>query len=147
MMKPLAAALVLAATPLAAQDIEEAEDFARSNILAIFYHEFGHALIDILDLPIYGREEDAADNASVLLMEWLYDEASATQMVMDTADAFWVESWEEAEDLPVWGVHGLSEQRYYNTLCVFYGGNPDARGDMIDVMGLPEDRAASCPDE
>ena len=77
------------------QDTLEAEDFARSNILAIFCHEFGHALIDILDLPIYGREEDAADNAAVLLMEWLYDEATATQMVMDTADAFWVESWGE----------------------------------------------------
>lgn len=146
-MKKLVFTLALAATPLTAQSADEAAEFARSNILAVFYHEFGHALVDILDLPIYAREEDAADNASVLLMETLYDEPTATQMVMDTADAFWVESWHEADDLPLWGVHGLSEQRYYNTLCIFYGGHPALRSDMIDVMGLPEDRAENCEEE
>ena len=80
--------LMLAATPAMADDQTEAEDFARSNMLAIFYHEIGHALVDLLDLQIYGREEDAADNASVLLMEALYDEATAGQMIIDTANAF-----------------------------------------------------------
>ena len=146
-MKTFPLVLTLAATPVIADDNFAAEDFARNNILAIFYHEFGHALVDILDLPIYGREEDAADNASVLLMETLYDEATAEQMVIDTADAFWAESWEQADDLPVWGIHGLSEQRYYNTICIFYGGDPDSRGDMIDLMGLPQDRAETCEED
>lgn len=145
-MKKLFLALTLTAAPAFAAE-EAAENFARSNILAIFYHEFGHALVDLLDLQIFGREEDAADNASVLLIETLYDEATAEQMVIDTANAFWAESWEQAEDLPFWGVHGLSEQRYYNTLCIFFGGNPSSREDMIDLMGLPEDRAETCEEE
>ena len=32
--------------------------------LFVFYHELGHALIDMLDLPVTGREEDAVDQRS-----------------------------------------------------------------------------------
>ena len=47
---------------LAAAD-EEREAFVEANLLGIFYHELGHALIDILQLPVFGQEEDAADVA------------------------------------------------------------------------------------
>ena len=32
------------------------------------FHEFGHALIDVLGLPIFGQEEDAADVLSALMI-------------------------------------------------------------------------------
>jgi hypothetical protein len=35
--------------------------------------------------------------------------------------------------------------RYYQTLCMFYGGNPDQRSYVIDDYGLPEERADWCP--
>jgi hypothetical protein len=136
--------LSLLAGPVAAQD---AEEYVRDNILAIFYHELGHALIDLRNLPIYGQEEDAADVASVMLMHLLYDEEAANQMVISTADAFLAEALEEEGDIPFWDTHGANEQRYYNTICIFYGGNPDARSDMIEVMGLPEERQDWCPTE
>ena len=41
--------------------------FLTANILGIFYHEFGHAVIDIEDVPIFGQEEDAADVFSMNL--------------------------------------------------------------------------------
>lgn len=145
MKKIWLAAVALMVPHLALAD--DAEEFIRSNILAIFYHEFGHALIDLRQLPIYGQEEDAADVASVMLMHMLYEDDAATQLVMDTADAFYAEAMAEAGELAFWDVHGASEQRYYNTICIFYGGDPDNREDMIDVMGLPEYRAASCPEE
>lgn len=134
----------LLATPVAAQD---AEEFVRDNVLAIFYHELGHALIDVLELPIFGQEEDAADVASVMLMHYLYENDVATQMVMSTAQAFSAEADEEHGEVAFWGVHGASEQRYYNLICIFYGGDPDNREDMITVMGLPEERAETCPEE
>lgn len=34
----------------------EKDDFVEANILGIFYHELGHALIDIEDIPIFGQE-------------------------------------------------------------------------------------------
>lgn len=143
-MKYTTFAACLLATPVVAQD---AEEFVRDNVLAIFYHELGHALIDVLELPIYGQEEDAADVASVMLMHYLYDDEVATQMVMSTAQAFSAEAAEEAGDVAFWGVHGASEQRYYNTICIFYGGDPANREEMITVMGLPEERAETCEEE
>lgn len=142
----LAAGLALVATGVVAQDREE---FIRDNILAIFYNEFGHALIDVRDLPIFGQKEDAADVASVMLMHSLYEEETAIQMVMSAAKAFYADAVQEAksDDVPYWDSHGASEQRYFNTICVFYGGNPDERSDMIDVMGLPEERAEGCEEE
>lgn len=143
-MRYMIIAACLTGTTVYAQD---AEEFIRDNTLAIFYHELGHALIDVMELPIYGQEEDAADVASVMLMHLLYDNETATQMVMSTAQAFSAEAAEEGGDVAFWGVHGASEQRYYNTICIFYGGDPANREEMITVMGLPEERAETCEEE
>ncbi len=34
----------------------------------VFLHEFGHALFDLFDVPLFGREEDAADQVSAYIM-------------------------------------------------------------------------------
>ncbi len=81
--------LTLLGTTAQAQD---AEEYIRDNILSIFYNELGHALIDLLELPIFGQEEDAADVASVMLMHVLYEEEAAQVMVMPTGDAFLAEA-------------------------------------------------------
>ena len=39
-----------------------------SPILFLLFHEVGHALMDVLDLPILGQEEDAADQLAVLIL-------------------------------------------------------------------------------
>ena len=53
------ASLCLALSPSHALDLpkdEEAASFIASNVIGTFYHVFGHALIDVLDLPVLGRE-------------------------------------------------------------------------------------------
>ena len=126
---------------------QDAEEYVRDNILAIFYHELGHALIDLRNLPIYGQEEDAADVASVMLMHGLYDEDAAQAMVMSTADAFLAEALQENGDIAFWDTHGANEQRYYNTICIFAGGDMDTRAQMAETMGLPQERADWCETE
>lgn len=130
---------------LAAAD-EEREAFVEANLLGIFYHELGHALIDILQLPVFGQEEDAADVASILLIDGFYDEEAAQALAYDAAFGFLAEA-EFAGDVAYWDVHGPDEQRFYNTVCLFYGGNPDAREDFAIDLGLPEERAETCPEE
>ena len=44
---------------------DETLGYIESNTLAIFYNELGHALIDVLNIPIYGQEEDAAASVGV----------------------------------------------------------------------------------
>ncbi len=129
---------------------DEAEDaFVRANLLGIFYHELGHAMIDIQGLPVFGQEEDAADVASILLIDELWEPDAALELAYDAAFGFAAEAMMSADsdEIPFWDVHGPDEQRFYNTVCIFYGGDPDARDDFASDMELPEERAESCEEE
>ncbi len=146
----LAAALVLSAAPLAAQEPTDAQiAFVEGSVLSIFYHEFGHALIDILRLPVLGQEEDAADILSVVLTNtlWKEDMARETAWAAATSWRMMADEAGEVDEESYAGVHGLDLQRHYTTVCLFYGANPDARADFVEEFALPADRAEGCPDE
>ncbi len=119
-------------------------DFVSNNALAIFYHELGHAIIHQMEVPIFGQEEDAADTLSILLIDAFYEEDSALSMAYDSAALFWAEAEEPSA---LWGTHGPAEQRYYNTVCLFYGADADGREDFAEELELPEERAIGCEEE
>lgn len=134
----------LTALFLMALPVQGHADFTESNLLAIFYHELGHAMVDQMGVPIFGQEEDAADTLSILLIDALYDDASAETMAYDSSSLFWA----EAESQPAfWDTHGPDLQRYFNTVCLFYGADPDAREDFAADLELPEERAIGCEEE
>jgi len=145
-MKKIALALALVASPVSAQDINT-EDFVEANILSIFYHELGHALIDVMALPVFGQEEDAADTASILLIDSTFDEETAVSIAYDAALGFAAEDAANGGDVIWWSEHGADLQRFYNLVCLFYGANPDDREDFAEEMELPQERADGCPDE
>ncbi|WP_299688922.1 DUF4344 domain-containing metallopeptidase [uncultured Tateyamaria sp.] len=120
--------------------------FVAANLLSVFYHELGHAMIDVLGLPVFGQEEDAADVASILMIDTFYEEDVAQDLAYDAAFGFWAEA-ELGADAIYWDVHGPDEQRFFNTVCLFYGANPQARDGFAADMGLPEERADTCPEE
>lgn len=126
-------------------DGEDMQSYVESNLLSVFYHELGHALIDIMGLPIFGQEEDAADVLSVFLIDAFWEEESAVEIAYDSAFGFQAEA--EAYEPIFWDVHGPDLQRYYNLICVFYGANPDEREDVAQELGLPEERAEYCDAE
>lgn len=144
----LAVVIAGLATPLAAGEAEEA--FVEANILGIFYHELGHALIDTEALPVFGQEEDAADVFSILLVDALYEDEAAQSIAYDVADGFLGEAAlrdEHQSDVAWWDVHGPDEQRFYNTVCLFYGADPEAREAFAADMDLPQERADYCYEE
>lgn len=127
------------------------EDLTTFDLL----HEFGHALIDIYDLPVTGKEEDVADQlATWFILETLDDENSAgLKSVFSAAYWFGYEFDKEevaVEDMLFWDSHSLDQQRFYNMLCWAYGYQPEI---MVEVLGgdlddvLPEDRRESCEGE
>lgn len=141
------AASLFFATPLFAQ---EESSFVEANILGIFYHELGHAVIDIESVPIFGQEEDAADVFSIYLIDAFYEEETAQALAYEAAFGFLGEAesrMSETDEIPWWDTHGADEQRYYNTVCIFYGADPEARHEMATDLGLPQDRAEYCPEE
>lgn len=134
------------AAPGFAQDRSPRDAFIESNILGIFYHELGHAVIDLMQVPIFGQEEDAADVMSVLLISWLFEEDAAQDIAYDSAFGY-INDPSGVEEVPYWDLHGPDEQRYFNHVCLFYGANPDDRDDLAKDLGLPDERAETCPEE
>lgn len=149
-MRILALAALIA-SPAAAQDLpDDVALFVEGNVLSIFYHEMGHALIDIEGIPIFGQEEDAADVFSVVMTEAIFDPDTALELAYDFALLFDADARARQDagiPTPWWDVHGPDEQRFYNTVCLFYGADPDNRAAYAEDMGLPEERAEYCPDE
>lgn len=113
----------------------------------IFLHEFGHALVHLLDLPITGKEEDAVDDFATLVLINAGEEAAAASAIGHfgtLADEY--ESG-RSEDLAFWDEHSLNGQRVYSITCLIYGSNPEAFSVLAGEDGLPEARAARCPEE
>src|SRR5262245_36351321 len=111
-------------------------------------HEFAHALFDMLRIPVFGREEDAADQVSACIMLPL-GKAEARRLIAGTAYGFKTEA--DAVSQPTMkqfsDVHGLPAQRLYNLLCIAYGADPQLFGDFVGKGYLPKERAEDCKDE
>lgn len=90
----------------------------------IFYHEVGHCLVGELDLPITGREEDAADDLAAISLAEGGDYGS--EVAFASAQFFELLSRRrDTKDLPFWDEHSLEMQRCYNILSIFYGCDPN----------------------
>ena len=50
------------------QKRQQLTEFVVGNMLFVFVHEMGHALVHEMDVPVLGREEDAADAFATLTM-------------------------------------------------------------------------------
>lgn len=127
---------------------DETMRYVEANVLATFYHEVGHALIDKLRLPIYAREEDAADYFAVVLAEYLLRPDRAELVAWASADQY-LQMDHKYRNYEPWyaGVHSLDLVRFYNTICLYYGGDVDTRDDFARENGLPEYRMETCEEE
>lgn len=131
------------------EDIDPVQRFVNSNVAETLYHELAHALIDKLDLPVFGPEEFAADMFALVMINELHSEAEVRQIAYDVAAAYQAGAVKEhrASDSAMWDLHGTDEQRYYNVACMIYGADPDIRGDIARDLDLPDERAETCPEE
>ena len=66
------------------------DDFIHANIVSVFYHELGHAIVDVMRLPIFGQEEDAADVLSILLIDEYFEEDVHKRLPNRPPLAFWL---------------------------------------------------------
>lgn len=127
--------------------------FVLANAEFSVMHEMGHMLIAEYDLPVLGREEDAADQLGFILLFRLYaklprDEVDAR--LLDIAD-YWRLEWQTPKPPPeqvlAWDSHPLDEQRYYNIACLLYGSDMERLDWLPPLTGLPYERAIYCDQE
>lgn len=112
-----------------------------------FFHELGHGLIDIFDLPAVGREEDAVDQMATLVLMEGGDEG--VQMALAGAQWFLLQGSQanDVSKMPFWDEHAFDKQRFYNIICLVYGSNTEKYAGFVTEGHLPEERAARCPEE
>lgn len=109
-----------------------------------FFHEAGHSLIHVLDLPAVGREEDSVDQLATLTLIGTGEEGVA----MALSGAYWFQLQSQSErKTPFWDEHAFDGQRFYNIVCLIYGSNPTKYADFVTSGTLPKDRAMRCPEE
>lgn len=129
------------------EDQERIDEFVINNTIGTLYHELGHAFIDLFQLPVLGREEDAADSLSVLMMLQNQPDDRLDQMMQDSAEVYYMTE-EESQALgyvPDFSdSHSLDLQRYYGVVCIVYGSDPERFQELADYEELPADRQSGC---
>lgn len=113
----------------------------------VFFHETGHALIDVLKLPSTGKEEDAVDQLATLILTLAGDEGEEVALAAAKQFAVAADKQTNIEGLAFWDEHSLDPQRFYNIVCLLYGSNPEKYTSLVKAVEFPEDRAGKCPAE
>jgi hypothetical protein len=112
----------------------------------ILAHEFTHALIAIYDLPVLGKEEDAADELATLI---LLKAPQGGKYVFDAAE-FWY-GLSKSQRVPTVSdyadVHSLDLQRAYAMVCDLAGSSKANFQQVAQLKLLPPSRLRSCPAE
>jgi hypothetical protein len=120
------------------------DDAIIGGIASILLHETGHALFDILEVPVLGREEDAADQiGGFVALQFGRNLA----MLMSKGAAYTWMSYALSGPPIYWDTHSTPAQRFYNYLCLGYGADPDGFKDMVQKGMLPKNRADGCAAE
>jgi len=113
-------------------------------------HELGHAMFDIFDVPVFGRQEDAADQFAAFIILQFGGEQSR-RLIKGASYAYYdyVKNFKEKPKVSVPLVafssdHGTPEERYYNLLCTAYGYDDKLFAAVVENEYLPPSRAKKC---
>ncbi len=164
---PLCLWVALAAGALRAQPVtgdapyraagldQDTVTFVLGNVQFVVLHELAHLVIGEFGVPVFGPEETAADYiaATALIGRDREDPAAnrrSLEYLLAAADALII-SWQQGTalgvDVPYWGAHALSIQRFYQVACLLYGSDPRGFEGLPARVGMPEGRAAGCSAE
>ena len=128
------------------KDKTKLDDAVRGAVASTFFHELGHGLVDAWKVPITGKEEDAVDQLSTLIL--IKHTRNGEEMALDGAISFKLYAdLEKGQKKIYWDEHSLDEQRFYDTICLIYGSNPDKYAYLVKENTLPEERAELCRDD
>ncbi|HEX6390462.1 MAG TPA: DUF4344 domain-containing metallopeptidase, partial [Solirubrobacteraceae bacterium] len=113
----------------------------------ILIHELGHMFVDVFDIPITGREEDAVDGLATVFftdavpngLEYAFDAARFFRELQDVQGAPDVLQFQDE--------HGLSIQRAFDIVCSIAGHDPQALQEIARRQILSEARLRRCPAE
>ncbi len=133
-------------------DPKERVQVVNGMFVAAALHQVAYAVFDLLDVPVWGREDDAADRLAAFIMTEFGDQV-AVSTILGTAKFFGYTQhpWAGADFAEV---VSPEKQRFYNYLCMAYGADPLTfhflSGPPVPgtkVGQIPEYRAVRCEQE
>jgi Putative metallopeptidase len=118
-------------------------DAVLGQFLYVVAHEMGHGMFDNLNVPLFGRPEDAADQFATYIM-LMFGKQDARRLIDGAAYGYkeYVRNPKVTVPLVAFSeAHGAPMQRFYNLLCMAYGADQETFGDLVEHRHLPEARA------
>jgi len=133
-------------TKMSEQQQRDLVEFVAGNMLFVGFHEMGHALVNQLDLPVLGRQEDAADSFAALAMLNENTEFSVNVLVQAARGWFLFDRRDQklGNMLSFYDEHGIDQQRAYAIVCLMVGSNDKQFKELADGVQMPEARQESC---
>lgn len=128
------------------QKREALVEFIVGNMLFVAAHEVGHAVIGQMELPVLGREEDAADSFAILTAVRLGN-AFSHRVLTEAAQGYLLSERRDKKQgikFAYYGEHGMNLQRGYQIVCFVVGSDPKKYQELAERTNLPEDRQDSC---
>jgi hypothetical protein len=128
------------------QQRRESIEFVAGNVIFAVAHEIGHMIISQMNLPVLGREEDAADAFAVVTALKLGNAFSDRVLTESARGWFMSEARDKKEKVKTvyYDEHGLDEQRAYNIVCLMVGSSPQRFSPLADKTKLPDERQRTC---
>jgi hypothetical protein len=112
------------------------------------FHEVAYAIFDILQVPIWGRADDAADRLAALIMVELGEDVEKVAIYGSTALFKW-----SATSAKTWTGSSFADtastdaQRYFNYLCIAAAADFPNFGGFVQNGTIPASRAGDCAHE
>jgi len=127
---------------------EELDQFIVNTTFFLLYHEMGHALVDVFEIPTTGKEEDAVDQLATLVL-LRSDDDKDEEAALDAASWFFLQGAQKTKikQLAFWNEHSLDKQRFYDIACLVYGKNPQKHPELVTNDVIPGERAVRCESE
>lgn len=127
-----------------AEDDQEKQLAITSAALAfMMVHEVGHAFLGENGIAVLGNQEDVVDDFSGVF--FIAAEAPAIPIYGGRSMRTLF------PNTPASNEHSMSDQRYFNMLCLVLGSSPDKYASVLvgsEADGLlPQERAVRCPSE
>jgi lipoprotein-anchoring transpeptidase ErfK/SrfK len=128
---------------------ENVVDFIVGNVLFVLLHETGHNVMSEYRLPVFGRQEDAADGFAVLTLLKVGSPMSLRVLVEAARGWFLSDRRDQrnGEKLLFYDEHGLDQQRAYQIVCLMVGSDPVRFAGLAKDVKLPEERRQSCQND
>lgn len=117
----------------------------RDATLFTFFHVVGHALMQVLDLPVTAPGEEVADEIGAVFL--VVGNAPDEQAVLAGSQALFQRSRtpESPRQVPFWALHPWTPRRYTHLRCLLYGSNPAQHAALLEDGTLTAAHAQQCP--